>query len=749
MLPPQDIHKPQAATFVVSASDSLNKEKANYVCDGVDDQVEIQATIDALPSSGGKVILLEGTFTISESINPTKDNINIQGMGRGTLLKLRNGITTDISIFEASNKKSIEIYDMVLDGNWKNQTLGNHYGVIFSGCLESKTDCWIENFRNADQKIDSLVYGNSVEKVTFINRYYSDDYMPRHKFLLDIAGADGWSIVEGSATLSDSDDSIYGGKSLKVVVPGSGSVTIEHDLDVDLRFYPLINLIDKLDHIKKLPEEGFKIALLDSEGNRVISHSNRFWASYVVTEDEVDRFAKWHFDIASFDWSEEKYWILGDIKKIQILITARYLGFEALFDAIEAFRGLPVPVKTFIHDDNKKDRWTYALPEALSCGVQFCYAVNPSMIEEIEENTTWHELSNLYLAGMDIISHSATHWHGISGEENNDKRYGGTTRKYWEWLAGRALLERHGFRTGMFYAHAGGHHANLPRYWRGSSNMGRCILAPTAALPYGTSSYAIPYGIPLTSAALDQLARFHLWTLSINHSLESGTFTDMANACKTRGIQIATLSQMYTQYHLKSSSHYNNLEEEIEHDYRLKTHQDIFLNLLAADDDLVSGVAGWDGTGSKQEITSFSGQPDYPRNVSVTLTGANSGEMEIYGPDVRGYEVSDVVSISAGETKYTYAAFTKVTKVIIPANLDAGDNVKVGISDKLGLTHWFLHWADVKKVIKWNAGGTSDVALSEGMFRTNAAGSIFWEAAIDLSNIASGDNFIIYYESEL
>ena len=47
----------RTATFVVAASDSSakSKDQADYVCDGVDDQVEIQAAIDALPSGSGKV----------------------------------------------------------------------------------------------------------------------------------------------------------------------------------------------------------------------------------------------------------------------------------------------------------------------------------------------------------------------------------------------------------------------------------------------------------------------------------------------------------------------------------------------------------------------------------------------------------------------------------------------------------------------------------------------------------------------
>ena len=43
----QDI---RGATLVVAANDSLHKNMADYVCDGVADQVEIQAALDALPA---------------------------------------------------------------------------------------------------------------------------------------------------------------------------------------------------------------------------------------------------------------------------------------------------------------------------------------------------------------------------------------------------------------------------------------------------------------------------------------------------------------------------------------------------------------------------------------------------------------------------------------------------------------------------------------------------------------------------
>jgi hypothetical protein len=79
------------ATFVVAASDSLNKEKADYVCDGTDDQVEIQAVIDALPAGGGRVLLLEGTFEISNYIDLAGlNNVTLEGQGCGTIIHNNN-----------------------------------------------------------------------------------------------------------------------------------------------------------------------------------------------------------------------------------------------------------------------------------------------------------------------------------------------------------------------------------------------------------------------------------------------------------------------------------------------------------------------------------------------------------------------------------------------------------------------------------------------------------------------------------
>ncbi len=76
-----------AETVVVASKDSLQKDRADFTCDGIDDHIEIQQAIDAIPSVGGMVTLLEGTFRFGDGVKITKDNVTIRGMGRSTVLQ--------------------------------------------------------------------------------------------------------------------------------------------------------------------------------------------------------------------------------------------------------------------------------------------------------------------------------------------------------------------------------------------------------------------------------------------------------------------------------------------------------------------------------------------------------------------------------------------------------------------------------------------------------------------------------------
>lgn len=84
-----------------------------WVCDGVADNVEIQAAIDALPAAGGKVQLSEGTFSGSVAIIP-KNGLRLLGTGQALTL-----IDWTTSFYNWSSSGAdlidIEVGDMTID----------------------------------------------------------------------------------------------------------------------------------------------------------------------------------------------------------------------------------------------------------------------------------------------------------------------------------------------------------------------------------------------------------------------------------------------------------------------------------------------------------------------------------------------------------------------------------------------------------------------------------------------------------
>lgn len=130
----------RSATSTIAASDSSEKSRAqaNYVCDGTNDNVEIQAAIDELPDNGGSICLLEGLFSLDApnsyyinnslySLHMNKNNLDFYGC-KGTKLQLKNGIVVNngaansylATIFmDADN---VSVHDIHFDNNNANVT---------------------------------------------------------------------------------------------------------------------------------------------------------------------------------------------------------------------------------------------------------------------------------------------------------------------------------------------------------------------------------------------------------------------------------------------------------------------------------------------------------------------------------------------------------------------------------------------------------------------------------------------------
>jgi len=141
----------RTATFTVAATDSSTQSKAqaDYVCDGLNDQVQIQAAIDALPympsmaSYAGRVQLTEGNYHISAPIIMDKGadepwGVWLAGSGQNmTYIWLDNN--SDCNMIELVTRGYDcdgwkYITDLTLRGNKANQTTGSGiYQAITGG----------------------------------------------------------------------------------------------------------------------------------------------------------------------------------------------------------------------------------------------------------------------------------------------------------------------------------------------------------------------------------------------------------------------------------------------------------------------------------------------------------------------------------------------------------------------------------------------------------------------------------------
>lgn len=114
-----NIKKKKNIVIYIGSSELTDEQKlsCDYICDGVDDQIEINQAIDSLPDSGGEIHLSRGIFNISNSVCIRK-RIKIVGEGKGITLdrnNVNNGGTTLLSELTSGSIILIEKSDTLSD----------------------------------------------------------------------------------------------------------------------------------------------------------------------------------------------------------------------------------------------------------------------------------------------------------------------------------------------------------------------------------------------------------------------------------------------------------------------------------------------------------------------------------------------------------------------------------------------------------------------------------------------------------
>lgn len=139
------------ATIVVAASNAgaASKAVATYVCDGVADEVEIDAALQALPTGGGVVRLTEGTFALSGAplLQMRKANSHLVGAGMdATILRVVDNAGTAVNATLITMAlASCSVRDLTINGNKAtNAARTSMFGIQVSG---SGADVLVERVR--------------------------------------------------------------------------------------------------------------------------------------------------------------------------------------------------------------------------------------------------------------------------------------------------------------------------------------------------------------------------------------------------------------------------------------------------------------------------------------------------------------------------------------------------------------------------------------------------------------------------
>jgi len=105
------------ASLVIAASNSpqVFKNRADYQCDGVQDQVEINAAIASLTSTSGSIFLAQGDYYIDSAILFPWNDLIIRGCGISTVI-IRSADQT-FNMLELGDRWGIVLQDFCIHGN--------------------------------------------------------------------------------------------------------------------------------------------------------------------------------------------------------------------------------------------------------------------------------------------------------------------------------------------------------------------------------------------------------------------------------------------------------------------------------------------------------------------------------------------------------------------------------------------------------------------------------------------------------
>lgn len=183
------VNNANAATFIVGFDASCD-----FVCTGTSDDVTIQAAINALPASGGSIILRSGTYNFQNGISiNARNNVEISGEGFSTIINGSNRTSVTIAnsfavklrrmafrygdvvmlessycMFDELDVENSQNSGILLDGQG---TRGSAYNTVQNCILQNNPGVGISQNHVQDSKIlNNTSANNGLEGLTVDNQ---------------------------------------------------------------------------------------------------------------------------------------------------------------------------------------------------------------------------------------------------------------------------------------------------------------------------------------------------------------------------------------------------------------------------------------------------------------------------------------------------------------------------------------------------------------------------------------------------
>lgn len=157
---------------VGSSSYGWTESDCDYLCDGTADEMEINAAIQALRSTGGEVVLLDGQYNLTSSILMDGNNISIRGNGNNT--KLIRGFMGAYGshgmIFISADY--CEVRNLYFDGVRSSYNDGYQRGVMIDTLSQN---CRVEGCYFINHG-DNAIYSGGKYGIFVNNMFESNDY---------------------------------------------------------------------------------------------------------------------------------------------------------------------------------------------------------------------------------------------------------------------------------------------------------------------------------------------------------------------------------------------------------------------------------------------------------------------------------------------------------------------------------------------------------------------------------------------